>query len=177
MDGIVPEVQVILQEGQFVDPDRLMSVLLVFTEPVFNLTTDEIAVTNGTAHDIAPTSPTDEHPRFSRWDLVVEPHGEGPITVQAPDGVATDAFGNGNDPSRTVTKIAATPVDVEVALSTSGFAEGGAAEFVLSRSRDNGEIAVSISAWRRRLRQRQRSLEDRSPPRWTALSTRASSSS
>ena len=145
MDGIVPEVQVILQEGQFVDPDRLMSVLLVFTEPVFNLTTDEIAVTNGTAHDIAPTYPTDEHPRFSRWDLVVEPHGEGPITVQAPQGVATDAFGNGNDPSRTVTKIAATPVDVEVALSTSGFAEGGAAEFVLSRSRDNGEIAVSIS--------------------------------
>ena len=145
VDGIVPEVQVILPDAQFVDPGRLMSVVLVFTEPVFNLTTDEIAVTNGTAHDILPTPPTDEHPRFTRWDFLVEPHGEGPITVQAPQGVATDAFGNGNDPSGTVTRIAATPVDVEVALSTSGFAEGGTAEFVLSRSRDNGEIAVSIS--------------------------------
>ena len=145
VDGIVPEVQVILPEAQFVDPDRLMSVVLVFTEPVFNLTTDEIAVTNGTPHDIVATPPTEEYPRFSRWDFLVEPHGEGPITVLVPDGVATDGFGNGNDPSRTVTKVAATPVDVEVALSTSGFAEGGTAEFILSRSLDNGEIPVSIS--------------------------------
>ena len=145
VDGVIPEVEVILPEAEFVDPERLMNVVLVFTEPVFNPDLDDIVVTNGTAHDIVPTFPYDGHARFSVWDFLVEPHGEGPVTVAVPEDFATDAFGNGNDQSRTVTKIAATPVDVEVALSTSGFAEGGAAEFVLSRSRDNGEILVNVS--------------------------------
>ena len=145
VDGIAPEVEVIFPEAQNVDPTRVVFVNLVFTESVFDLTIDDIAVTNGTAHNLAAFVAFRGQPRLSRWKFFVLPQADGPVTVRVPDATAEDTYGNGNDPSTTGTFLAADPVDVEIALSTSGLAEGQAAEFVLSRSRDNGEIPVSVS--------------------------------
>ena len=66
------------------------------------------------------------------------------VTLEA--GAATDAYGNGNAaPGSALEVIAANPVMVEVTRTTSGFAEGGRAEFTVTRSRDNGAIPVSLS--------------------------------
>ena len=66
------------------------------------------------------------------------------VTLQA--GAGADAYGNGNTaPDSALEVIAATPVTVEVARTTSGFAEGGKSEFTVTRSGDNGAIPVSLS--------------------------------
>ena len=48
-------------------------------------------------------------------------------------------------PDSALSVIAADPVMVEVTRTTSGFEEGGKAEFTVTRSRDNGAIPVSLS--------------------------------
>ena len=116
-----------------------------FSEKVYGLTDSEITVTNGAAHDVRAPYGNDTWPRYTRWDVVVLPAAEGPVTVTLQAGAATDAYGNGNDaPGSGLSVIAADPVTVEVARTTSGFAEGGKAEFTVTRSRDNGEIPVSL---------------------------------
>ena len=71
---------------------------------------------------------------------------KGPVTVTLQAGAATDVYGNGNvAPGGALSVIAADPVTVEVARTTSGFAEGVKAEFTITRSRDNGAIPVSLS--------------------------------
>ena len=85
-------------------------------------------------------------PRYTRWDVVVLPAAEGPVTVTLQAGAATDAYGHGNNaPGSALSVIAADPVMVEVTRTTSGFAEGGKAAFIVTRSRDNGAIPVSLS--------------------------------
>ena len=57
-----------------------------------------------------------------------------------------DAYGNPNTASPdTLSTIAASPTVVQVAQTTSGFAEGGDAEFNVTRTQDNGAIPVSLS--------------------------------
>ena len=74
------------------------------------------------------------------------PRPRGPVTVTLQAGAATDAYGNGNNaPGSALSVIAADPVMVEVTRTTSGFAEGGKAEFIVTRSRDNGAIPVFLS--------------------------------
>ena len=145
VDGIAPTVTVGGEPRTYVPPGRLFNVIFYFSEKVYGLTTAEITVTNGEAHDVKVLALSTQ-PRYSLWDVVVLPAAEGPVTVTLAAGVATDAYGNGNAaPDSALEVIAAIPVTVEVARTTSGFAEGGKAEFTVTRSRDNGAIPVSLS--------------------------------
>ena len=146
VDGTYPEVEITYSGGLYVHPDRQFTVLLTFTEPVYDLASADFRITNGEAHDPAPLPAADQHPASSRWDVIIVPSAEGPIAVDLPADAVTDAFGNGNRQARSpLSVIAADPARVNVELVTSGFTEGGTAEFLLTRSRDNGAIPVSVS--------------------------------
>ena len=146
VDGIAPTVTQGGETRAYVPPSRLFNVVFYFSEPVYGLTDAEITVTNGTAHDVRATRATAMWPRYTRWDAVVMPSAEGPVTVTLQAGAATDAYGNGiAAPVAPLSVIAADPVTIDVAPTTSGFAEGGNAEFIVTRSRDNGAIPVSLS--------------------------------
>ena len=146
VDGIAPTVTVGGETRTYVPPGRQFNVVFYFSEQVYGITTDEITVTNGVAHDVAATGGNDRWPKFTRWDVIIQPAAEGPITVTLEPGAGADAYGNETAaPDTALEVIAATPVTVEVARTTSGFAEGGRAEFTVTRSRDNGAIPVSLS--------------------------------
>ena len=146
VDGIAPTVTVGGETRTYVPPGRQFNVVFYFSEQVYGITTDEITVTNGQAHDVAATGGNDRWPKFTRWDVIIQPAAEGPITVTLEPGAGADAYGNETAaPDTALEVIAATPVTVEVARTTSGFAEGGRAEFTVTRSRDNGAIPVSLS--------------------------------
>ena len=148
VDGIAPTVTVGGETRVYVPPDRQFNVVFYFSEPVFGLTDSDITVTNGAAHDVRAPRPygSATWSRYTRWDAVVEPASEGPVTVTLRAGAATDAYGNGSSaPGNALSVIAASPVTVAVTRITSGFAEGGTAEFTVTRSRDNGAIPVSLS--------------------------------
>ena len=88
----------------------------------------------------------DMWPKYTRWDVIIQPAAEGPITVTLEAGAGADAYGNENTaPDSALEVIAANPVTVEVNRTNSGFAEGGKAAFMVTRSRDNGAIPVSLS--------------------------------
>ena len=146
VDAIAPTVTVGGETRTYVSPDRQFNVVFYFSEKVYGITDSEITVTNGMARDVRVTSGNDQYPRHTRWDVIIVPAAVGPVTVDLPAGAATDAYGN---PSATssgpLRVVAADPVTVEVARTTSGFAEGGRAEFLLTRSRDNGTTTVSLS--------------------------------
>ena len=146
VDGIAPTVTVGGETRTYVPPDRQFNVVFYFSEKVYGLTDSEITVTNGTAHDVRATLGNATWPRYIRWDAVVIPTVEGPVTVTLQAGAATDAYGNPSAaPESVLSVIAGDPVMVEVTHATSGFAEGGRAEFLITRSRDNGAIPVSLS--------------------------------
>ena len=146
VDGTYPEVEITYSGGLYVHPDRQFTVLLTFTEPVYDLASADFRITNGEAHDPAPLPAADQHPASSRWDVIIVPSAQGPIAVDLPADAVTDAFGNGNRQAGSpLSVIAADPARVNVELVTSGFTEGGTAEFLLTRSRDNGAIPVSVS--------------------------------
>ena len=146
VDGTYPEVEITYSGGLYVHPDRQFTVLLTFTEPVYDLASADFRITNGEAHDPAPLPAADQHPASARWDVIIVPSAEGPIAVDLPADAVTDAFGNGNRQAGSpLSVIAADPARVNVELVTSGFTEGGTAEFLLTRSRDNGAIPVSVS--------------------------------
>ena len=146
VDGIAPTVTVDGETRTYVPPGRQFNVVFNFSEKVYGITDDEITVTNGLAVDVRATGGTDTWPRYTRWDVIVVPAAEGPVTVTLEAGAGADAYGNGNTaPDSALEVIAATPVTVEVARTTSGFAEGGRAEFTVTRSRDNGAIPVFLS--------------------------------
>ena len=146
VDGIAPTVTVGGETRTYVPPSRLFNVVFYFSEKVYGITDAEITVTNGAAHDVRATGGNAMWPRYTRWDVVVLPAAEGPVTVTLQAGAATDAYGNGNDaPGSALSVIAADPVMVEVTRTNSGFAEGGKAAFMVTRSRDNGAIPVSLS--------------------------------
>ena len=147
VDGIAPTVTVGGETRTYVPPGRQFNVIFYFSEKVYGITDAEITVTNGEAHDVhAITSFNDRWPKYTRWDVIIVSAAEGPVSVTLEAGAATDAYGNGNDtPGSALEVIAANPVSVEVTRTTSGFAEGGRAEFTVTRSRDNGAIPVSLS--------------------------------
>ena len=146
VDGIAPTVTVGGETRTYVPPTRLFNVVFYFSEKVYGITDAEITVTNGAAHDVRATGGNAMWPRYTRWDVVVLPAAEGPVTVTLQAGAATDAYGNGNNaPGSALSVIAADPVMVEVTRTNSGFAEGGKAAFMVTRSRDNGAIPVSLS--------------------------------
>ena len=147
VDGIAPQVTVGGETRTYVPPGRQFNVIFYFSEKVYGITDAEITVTNGEAHDVhAITSFNDRWPKYTRWDVIIVSAAEGPVTVTLEAGAATDAYGNGNTaPDSALEVIAANPVSVEVTRTTSGFAEGGRAEFTVTRSKDNGAIPVSLS--------------------------------
>ena len=146
VDGIAPTVTVGGETRTYVPPSRLFNVVFYFSEKVYGITDAEITVTNGAAHDVRATGGNAMWPRYTRWDVVVLPAAEGPVTVTLQAGAATDAYGNENTaPGSALSVIAADPVMVEVTRTNSGFAEGGNAAFMVTRSRDNGAIPVSLS--------------------------------
>ena len=146
VDGIAPTVTVGGETRTYVPPGRQFNVVFYFSEKVYGITDAEITVTNGEAHDVQATGGNDTWPKYTRWDVIIVPAAEGPVTVTLQAGAGADAYGNGNTaPDSALEVIAATPVTVEVARTTSGFAEGGRAEFTVTRSGDNGAIPVSLS--------------------------------
>ena len=146
VDGIAPTVTVGGETRTYVHPDREFNVVFTFSEPVFGIADDDVIVTNGSVSSTYRATATAEHPENTRWVAVIQPTAEGPVSVDLRVGGATDAVGNGNAASSgALSVIAADPVTVEVIQGTSGFAEGGNASFVLTRSRDNGAMAVSLS--------------------------------
>ena len=146
VDGIAPTVTVGGEPRTYVPPGRQFNVVFHFSEKVYGITDAEITVTNGLADYVRATSGNATWPKYTRWDVIIVPAAEGPVTVTLEAGAATDAYGNGNTaPDSPLEVIAATPVTVEVARTTSGFAEGGKSEFTVTRSGDNGAIPVSLS--------------------------------
>ncbi len=146
VDGIAPTVTVGGETRTYVPPGRQFNVIFHFSEKVYGITTAEITVTNGEAHDVQATGGNDTWPKYTRWDVIIQPAAEGPVTVTLQAGAGADAYGNETAaPDSALEVIAAIPVTVEVARTTSGFAEGGKAEFMVTRSRDNGAIPVSLS--------------------------------
>ena len=146
VDGIAPTVTVGGETRTYVPPGRQFNVIFYFSEKVYGITTAEITVTNGQAHDVQATGGNDTWPKYTRWDVIIVSAAEGPVTVTLQAGAGADAYGNENTaPDSVLEVIAANPVTVEVARTTSGFAEGGKAEFTVTRSRDNGVIPVSLS--------------------------------
>ena len=115
VDGIAPTVTVGGETRTYVPPSRLFNVVFYFSEKVYGITDAEITVTNGAAHDVRATGGNAMWPRYTRWDVVVLPAAEGPVTVTLQAGAATDAYGNGNNaPGSALSVIAADPVMVEV---------------------------------------------------------------
>ena len=146
VDGIAPTVTVGGEPRTYVPPGRQFNVVFYFSEKVYGITDAEITVTNGLADYVRATSGNATWPKYTRWDVIIVPAVEGPVTVTLKAGAAADAYGNGNTaPVSALEVIAATPVTVEVARTTSGFAEGGKSEFTVTRSGDNGAIPVSLS--------------------------------
>ena len=146
VDGVAPTVTVGGETRTYVPPGRQFNVVFYFSEKVYGISDSEITVTNGTAHDVRAPYGNATWPRYTRWDVIILPAAEGPATVTLQAGAATDAYGNGNTaPGSALSVIVADPVMVEVTRTTSGFAEGGKAEFTVTRSRDSGEIPVSLS--------------------------------
>ena len=146
VDGVAPTVTVGGETRTYVPPGRQFNVIFYFSEKVYGITDAEITVTNGEAHDVQATGGNDTWPKYTRWDVIIVSAAEGPVTVTLEAGAGADAYGNGNTaPDSALEVIAANPVTVEVARTTSGFAEGGKAEFMVTRSRDNGAIPVFLS--------------------------------
>ena len=146
VDAIAPTVTVGGETRTYVPPDRQFNVVFYFSEKVYGITDAEITVTNGLAADVEATGGNATWPRYTRWDVIILPAAEGPVTVTLEAGAATDAYGNANAaPDSALKVIAANPVTVEVDRTNSGFAEGGRAEFMVTRSRDNGAIPVFLS--------------------------------
>ena len=146
VDGIAPTVTVDGETRTYVPPGRQFNVVFNFSEKVYGITDAEITVTNGLAVDVRATGGNATWPRYTRWDVIIVPAAEGPVTVTLEAGAGADAYGNENTaPDSPLKVIAATPVTVEVNRTTSGFAEGGRAEFTVTRSRDNGAVPVFLS--------------------------------
>ena len=150
VDGIAPTVVRVdyfpKVAGRFVRPEGQFTVSLAFSEPVYGLTDSEIRVTNGSAHDADDVWATSEHPAFTRWNFIVAVDGEGPITVDLEERAAEDAVGNaviGLDSPLEV--IAANPVTVRITPRNTSVTEDRRAEFFVTRSRDNGNLAVSMT--------------------------------
>ena len=101
VDGVAPTVTVGGETRTYVPQDRQFNVVFYFSEKVYGITTAEITVTNGEAHDVRATGGNDTWPKYTRWDVIIQSAAEGPVTVTLQAGAGrTDAYGNGNRRSR-----------------------------------------------------------------------------
>ena len=146
VDGIAPTVYLGGESRTYVPPGRLFNVVFYFSEQVYDFDISAVSVTNGTAHDPHATQANSRWERYTRWDVVVAPASEGPVTVRLQAGAVVDVYGNPNTASPdALSTIAAEPTVVQVTQTTSGFAEGGDAEFLVTRTLDNGAIPVKLT--------------------------------
>ena len=88
VDGIAPTVTVGGETRTYVPPDRQFSVIFYFSEKVYGITDAEITVTNGEPHDVRAMGGNDTWPKYTRWDVIIQPAAEGPITVTLEAGAA-----------------------------------------------------------------------------------------
>ena len=96
VDGIAPTVTVGGEPRTYVPPGRQFNVVFYFSEKVYGITDSEITVTNGLADYVRATSGNATWPKYTRWDVIIVPAAEGPVSVTLEAGAATDAYGNEN---------------------------------------------------------------------------------
>ena len=145
VDGIAPKVTIARDGEGYVDQDSTFTLILTFTEQVYNLTTAGLIVTNGAAESVSSISASDGYASSVRWEATILPSSEGPVTVKVTADAAADAYGNGNVESESTTVTAANPVSVSIVAVRTGFFEGTSAVFCLTRLRDNGAAPVTLS--------------------------------
>ena len=93
VDGVAPTVTVGGETRTYVPPDRQFNVVFYFSEKVYGITTAEITVTNGEAHDVRATGGNDTWPKYTRWDVIIVSAAEGPVTVTLEAGGAPTPTG------------------------------------------------------------------------------------
>ncbi|WP_281289840.1 Ig-like domain-containing protein [Nocardioides rubriscoriae] len=92
-DGNRPALTLGAAAGPFDAPFRAT---LDFSEPVSGVALDDVVVGNGTASDLQGTG--------ASYSVLVSPTGEGDVTVDVPEGAATDAVGNPSTAAVTLTR-------------------------------------------------------------------------
>ena len=142
VDGVVPTVTFSGSGKPFEDPAGLVPVVVLFSEPVTGVTLSDFTVTNGTADDLEEE--THVEPAGSAWSFVIDPYGEGPVTVDLPADKAQDDAGNGNAAATLFRVLVGDPATVTITPSTSNTSEGQPVVFELQRSKDNGERDVEV---------------------------------
>ena len=142
VDGVVPTVTFSGSGKPFEDPAGLVLVVVLFSEPVTGVTLDDFTVTNGTAVDLEEE--THVEPAGSAYSFLVDPDGEGPVTVDLPADKAQDDAGNGNAAASRFRVLVGDPATVTIRPSTSNTSEGLPVKFELQRSKDNGERTVPV---------------------------------
>ena len=144
VDGIAPTVE-ISSRYRFVELDDFFAVLLIFSEPVYGLTSADFTVTNGEAFEPRALQATVQYPEYLRWDVIVVPAAAGPITLDLPADAVVDAYGNGNRPADSaLSVIVANPPRVNISTTTSSVIEGRPANFTLTRTGGEGFLNVRI---------------------------------
>ena len=93
VDGIAPTVTVGGETRTYVPPGRQFNVVFHFSEKVYGITDAEITVTNGLADYVRATSGNATWPKYTRWDVIIVPAAEGPVTVTLEAGAGADAYG------------------------------------------------------------------------------------
>ena len=86
VDGVAPTVTVGGETRTYVPPGRQFNVVFYFSEKVYGISDSEITVTNGTAHDVRAPYGNAMWPRYTRWDVIIQPAAEGPVTVTLQGG-------------------------------------------------------------------------------------------
>ena len=142
VDGVVPTVTFSGSGKPFEDPAGLVLVVVLFSEPVTGVTLDDFTVTNGTAVDLEEE--THVEPAGSAYSFLVDPDGEGPVTVDLPADKAQDDAGNGNAAASRFRVLVGDPATVTITPSTSNTSEGQPVKFELQRSKDNGVRTVPV---------------------------------
>ena len=142
VDGVVPTVRLLGGVDGFLSVDSFMTVVVAFSESVSGLTEDDFVISNGTVEDLDVEDfiglPD------SVYSFLVDPDGEGPLTVTLPAGAVQDAAGNGNTASSQVRVLVGDPATAGIVARTSNTAEGQAVEFRVERSKANGERTVQV---------------------------------
>ena len=80
VDAIAPTVTVGGETRTYVPPGRQFNVVFYFSEKVYGITDAEITVTSGLADYVRATSGNDTWPKYTRWDVIIVPAAEGPVT-------------------------------------------------------------------------------------------------
>ena len=142
VDGVVPMVKLVGSVTGFLGVESLLTVVLAFSESVSGVTEGDLVVSNGSVEDLG----VEEFIGLpnSVYSFLVDPAGEGPLTVTLPAGAALDGAGNGNAASTELRVLVGDPATVGIVARTSNTAEGQAVEFRVERSKANGERTLQV---------------------------------